>query len=673
MKKLNVILFILFVGINIAPLAAQNFVENTPCSAICLDTNQTTIIGKLAPANGISLNQNLPCGSGSSEDNPTWWVFRPSSSSVQFTIMATNCMSGGGAAGVHTTLWEGDFCGNITALNCIFDSGVLTAPVSPCKTYYLQVDGVTESICDMVISYDNNQLLKQVGKPRITGPAQICKGANGQFCASIPSMAGCRPDSWKWTVEPASAGTITGPTGSDCATLKLTGVIPSDGKIKVCVEPFFKGTCLPKTQKECKEIEVLELKSATCDLVLCPESRPVVYELIQCIKTANPTMKSPHTPETFVIGNSFLPGTTTIKKIDYTVTGSGCKGDVNLKITVLQNKDLILPPIILCEGDTANVKGENYSCVLASNSLKTIKKETSEMDKELGACDTTFKFLVQCIKVKLANLPKGVLDCTTKSITLNAAATGTVTFPLDVSNTSFTGKGTRVYAWSKDGITLVGETNPTLTVTSAGKYEVTLSYTYEVSQTINSVPVVVKKTCSKTTSVEIDGNPLSAPNAKASVNSPICATTSALFNASGGDFYQWSGPNNFSSTIQNPILTNVETKQSGNYSVTVSNSTNCKSIVVVNLEVKNCVATEDILAEANIEIFPNPIQNSLTVSANAMIQKVEISNSLGQVLLSQNADNQKFSINTSILPNGIYFTKVYLGENIFKEFKIIKQ
>jgi hypothetical protein len=758
MKKINILLFILFIGINIAQVTAQSFVENTACSAICLDTSQNALVGKLAPQNGISLNQFLPCGGGTTEDNPSWWMLRPSSNLLTFSIVATNCIAGNGAIGVQMTLWKGESCGDLAVAQCFEGmAGAITANVVPCKTYFLQIDGLSESVCDVTINYDNKQILKQVDKPTITGPNQICKGANGVYCASISSMAGCRPDSWKWTVEPASAGTISGAVGSDCATLKLIGTIPANGKIKVCVEPVFKGKCPPQVQKECKEIEVLDLKPATCDLTLCPESRPVVYELIKCIRTVNPTMNVPFMPETFIVGNSFLPGTTTTKKIDYTVTGSGCKGEVNVRVKVLENLDIILPAIILCEGDKVAVKGEEFTCALASNSLKTIKRETSEIDKELGACDTTFKFLVQCVKVKLANFPKGVLDCNTKSITLNAEAAGTTTFPLNITNTTFTGVGKRAYTWSKNGVTLVGETNPTLVVTSAGKYEVTLSYTYEVMQTINSIPVVTKKTCSKATSVEItednsptvaetpivvttpclsgindtasyyisptanatyvwsvtgnatilngntnpnvlvksgnapyqvcvektvcakkdtkciDVKPIAVPNAKASVNSPICATTSALFNASGGDFYQWSGPNNFSATIHNPILTNVETKQSGNYSVTVSNSTNCKNILTVNLEVKNCVATKDILTEANIEIFPNPIQNNLTVSANAVIQKIEISNTLGQILLSQNVDNQKISINTSLMPNGVYMAKVYLGQNIFKEFKIIKE
>jgi hypothetical protein len=254
MKKINILLFVLAFGMNIAQLMAQSFIEGTACTATCLDPAKTALIGRLAPQNNVSPNQNLPCGSGTSEDNPSWWIIRPAFDSLKFSMTTANCTSsGGGLIGIEMTLWEGESCGTLTAVQCVTGaSGTLKTGVAPCKTYYLQIDGRAESVCDVTINYDNKQILKQVDKPKITGPDQICKGANGSYCASIPSMAGCRPDSWKWTVEPVSAGTISGAVGSDCATLKLTGTIPPNGKVKVCVEPVFKGKCPPIPQKECK-------------------------------------------------------------------------------------------------------------------------------------------------------------------------------------------------------------------------------------------------------------------------------------------------------------------------------------------------------------------------------------------------------------------------------------
>lgn len=55
-------------------------------------------------------------------------------------------------------------------------------------------------------------------------------------------------------------------------------------------------------------------------------------------------------------------------------------------------------------------------------------------------------------------------------------------------------------------------------------------------------------------------------------NGPICSGSSILLTAStiAGASYSWSGPNGFSSTIQNPTIANATTAASGIYSATVT-------------------------------------------------------------------------------------------------------
>jgi hypothetical protein len=57
---------------------------------------------------------------------------------------------------------------------------------------------------------------------------------------------------------------------------------------------------------------------------------------------------------------------------------------------------------------------------------------------------------------------------------------------------------------------------------------------------------------------------------KASVTSPVCVGQTAVFTASSilGARYFWSGPSGFSSTLQNPTLSNVTVARSGVYTVT---------------------------------------------------------------------------------------------------------
>src|SRR5258708_2376385 len=49
----------------------------------------------------------------------------------------------------------------------------------------------------------------------------------------------------------------------------------------------------------------------------------------------------------------------------------------------------------------------------------------------------------------------------------------------------------------------------------------------------------------------------------ASSNSPICVGQTIHLSSSGGTTYTWSGPNSFSSTLQNPSITNATTANAG--------------------------------------------------------------------------------------------------------------
>jgi large repetitive protein len=71
------------------------------------------------------------------------------------------------------------------------------------------------------------------------------------------------------------------------------------------------------------------------------------------------------------------------------------------------------------------------------------------------------------------------------------------------------------------------------------------------------------------------------------VNSPLCVGNTANFTSStvAGVNYSWSGPNSFSSTAQNPSLTNVSLLQSGTYSLfgTLNGCPGPVSTVVLNV------------------------------------------------------------------------------------------
>jgi uncharacterized repeat protein (TIGR01451 family) len=60
----------------------------------------------------------------------------------------------------------------------------------------------------------------------------------------------------------------------------------------------------------------------------------------------------------------------------------------------------------------------------------------------------------------------------------------------------------------------------------------------------------------------------------------------------------------------------------------------------------------------NLNYYPNPVKNSLTISNSSTIDEVEITSILGQKMISKKVNDLQAEINLSELSNGVYFVKV---------------
>ncbi|HLP63479.1 T9SS type A sorting domain-containing protein [Flavobacterium sp.] len=76
-------------------------------------------------------------------------------------------------------------------------------------------------------------------------------------------------------------------------------------------------------------------------------------------------------------------------------------------------------------------------------------------------------------------------------------------------------------------------------------------------------------------------------------------------------------------------------------------------------------------AFSNLNFFPNPVKNSLTISNESLINSIEITSILGQNILSQKVTSLQTEIDLSELSTGIYFVKV-TSKGQEKTIKIIK-
>jgi len=136
--------------------------------------------------------------------------------------------------------------------------------------------------------------------------------------------------------------------------------------------------------------------------------------------------------------------------------------------------------------------------------------------------------------------------------------------------------GATSYLWSPGG-----QTTQSITVTPA----TTFTYSCEVTGVCN-----FKQTLNKTIVV----NPL--PTITISNNGPICQGSTLTLSASGGSTYNWSGPNGFTSTQQNPSISSASTAASGTYYVTVTSSAGCSSTSSTTVTVNAAPASPTVSA-----------------------------------------------------------------------------
>jgi gliding motility-associated-like protein len=162
------------------------------------------------------------------------------------------------------------------------------------------------------------------------------------------------------------------------------------------------------------------------------------------------------------------------------------------------------------------------------------------------------------------------LGCTssigaTNVVVNSIPATPTVTSnsPICVGQTlnlSTSAVGGATYTWNGPNSYTASVQNPSISnaaVVNAGMYSLAITVSGCTSAT-------------RTVDVSINSTP-TTPTATA--NNPVCVGDTLFLSAAstGGATYNWTGPNTFTSNIQNPIITGVTTSANGTYTVIANN------------------------------------------------------------------------------------------------------
>jgi gliding motility-associated-like protein len=253
-------------------------------------------------------------------------------------------------------------------------------------------------------------------------------------------------------------------------------------------------------------------------------------------------------------------GTYNVTLITYTTLG--CTDTLVLSVTITPRPAAPSPSnnSPLCAGSTLNltttaVVGATYSWT-GPNSFTSSLQNPSIVGATLAAAGTYSLTITVAGCASLAG---------TTVVTINSrptAPTASSNSPLCVGNTLNLTASTIVgatYSWTGPNSFTSSVQNPSIVSATAAA-----SGTYSVTATVAGCTSVFG-----TTVVTVSPTP-AAPTA--SSNSPICAGSTLNLNASliAGATYSWTGPNSFTSSVQNPSIVSATTAASGTYSVTAT-------------------------------------------------------------------------------------------------------
>lgn len=172
--------------------------------------------------------------------------------------------------------------------------------------------------------------------------------------------------------------------------------------------------------------------------------------------------------------------------------------------------------------------------------------------------------------------------------------------------------------------------------------------------------------CKNSASVCISVNPNPTITANTS-NTLICIGQTATLTSSGANTYSWSTSATGSVTAVSPTTTT-------SYTVTGTDLNGCTNTSSITQSVSTCAAVNELSTNNEINIFPNPAKEQITISSSSPIRLIKMFSVDGKLVLQKNNANNVLSqsINISELNAGIYFLNCITEEGE-RSFKIIKE
>jgi gliding motility-associated-like protein len=555
-------------------------------------TNSITVTWTTTGANTVSVNYTN--GNGCTATSPTTYNVTVNPLPVPtITGPANACIGVAGniyttEAGMSNYLWTVSAGGTITAEGGVGNNTVtVTWTTTGAKT--VAVNYTNGNGCTATSPTTYNVTVNPLPVPTLAGPASVCFGAGGNIYTTEAGMS-----NYLWTV--SAGGTITagGGTGNNTVTVTWT----TEGAKTVTVN-YTNGNGCTATSLTTYNVTVnpLPVPTITGPTPVCAGIAGNVYaaeagmsNYIWTVSAGGTITAGGGTGDNTVTVTWTTAGSKTVS-VNYT-DGNGCTATSPMTYYVTVNPlpvPTIAGPAPICVGIAGNVYTteagmSNYIWTVSAGGTITAGGGTG--DNTVSVTWTTTG-----AKTVTANYTNGngctATSPTIYSVTVNPLPVPTLAGPTPVcvgvaGNVYTTEAGMSNYLWTVSaGGTItagggIGDNTVTVTWTTTGTKAVTINYT-----NVNG--------CSATSPATYNVTVNALPVATASNNGPICAGSALSLTGGPASMatYSWTGPDGFTSLLQNPsVSANVTIAMAGVYTLAVTDGNGCTNTatttVVVN-------------------------------------------------------------------------------------------
>jgi hypothetical protein len=308
----------------------------------------------------------------------------------------------------------------------------------------------------------------------------------------------------------------------------------------------------------------------------------------------------------------------------YTVTGTDANGCVNSavsSVTVNALPNVSVVSATICAGATGTLTAsgaDTYTWSTGSNSNEISDNPAS-----------TTVYIVSGTSPE--GCPGSAVNAT---ITVGAAPSIVVSSESMCAGGSatLTASGVTTYTWS------TGENTSTIVVSP------TTNTVYTVSGDLAGCSVQASNAATVTVN--------SLPNIAATTNNTLlCTGETATLSATGATTYTWSTTENTADIAVSPTSTTT-------YTVEGTDGNGCSNMATITQDVSTCTGIAQIAsANAVINVYPNPNTGLFNIELSSDA-KVVITNSLGQVIVTEEMSSGKHELDIHNQADGIYFIKV---------------